>query len=1619
MASNNNFLSNLGDTLNQTFDTGNSKNASIDIASRGYTNTISPNDLGSFSSQFDQTANRSYTEEGAQRVDYYNYTPKQLEIMMQDPNITVLVKKRMFASLAENFRPDMMDSHEQLFYKTTKVLFQNKCNQISAYEKLSKIAQVSADIGRVDYHLLPIIFSLTDTITTLPGSLGVNGLQDSINGALSSFKSIVDRVREIYAMSQDNRYTTWIAGIPTNFQTSFGQGTGVMEFTNLTSISTNTTLDFASGTFSLNFSDPYKIMRITNLDIEQAISDSINKLYSNSFLQLGIDSLDQTISMQRQQLNQMRQLRGANPIIFSVNPDDYFGKIVTAIIDNIGFQINFDASSIGNIIGTNNIDPSALFGSDALGNDGMNANEVSLFNNIVSSLYSQVSLAMNTRRQAMADNQDQKKELNLIRKKMRLHYGGKFVIQPMDSVHIYISSKKKIDNKIMGGLQSSFSGLGFTQGLNNLTQDIKDTFAVNENYSLEKSVFVGSDFPNWLWQIMRSQIVSDKDGAHVFAGVVNSPELSYTASSGEYTLSVEGKDNADFFNYGVVNFKPSVDVFNGALYDPMTPFKLDFDSVTGVQDDQLELLDENKQLFNSAFLKDKNGLYAGLATNEDNYLRQDADRLKNNAVRRVFYDPDGMVYRWKEGIATLMFTGDSYPATSASSSAPAQTDDPFAGQDIMNVLSLLVSGEPYNFAIFYKAAVKYDNFKRDGGSNQDPSNSYFRGLKDQLKHRNQIYGNFVPFKQLTMDSASLVKILNNQINATAFDGQLQDLIQQRANFADQLSIFGVTNTTQPSPQTTLIQQKLNLLDQQIQSKINDINSTLNQAGNPPVSLIGNDISFDYDNSNLNANGDQTRLDDNTQRDLRRKLGFLTRRLSWKVRNNEDVNFFIVDDVYDKDYDIQAFKSIFTNPETFKSEYLTVKQKIDNIIGVIRGFEIFVNTQGHIEARNAKYNRIPSSVFYKMLRMKDEFGIQVFPQFIEDLSVNQLEGAYQQIETLEDEIRLFCLALGYVSDADCQSFINNFDKGSLGGVNSISGEVAGFIFVSDSNTGKITNTVSLTILSQPDILVSSINTALNTSNLQQQTNLNVFNTISVASFIQSVLPSNNSNNPTQFQAVSQILNQAGAQTRESMILSRLQGATASTFGLSQISSTQTSTVTSVNILQIANSISQRLSQRQSNIKTAVNALKTLQEGVTLFNGSGGPGNQSLGNALLNPTLNRTRNIPKVFEHMIEDESYDDLGPGSGSRYVIKNRDIISFNLRENRPPRTGVRVQGTLGSQFIQDSDLPPDLNIFQNGNAQTTAEAIDYDLWRMYGFSVSQDVSAPYLLDPETQCRPYAVALLSQSRKEIMEATITIVGNEYQQPGEVVYVEDLDMLFYVHNVHHEFSFGSSFTTTLRLTYGHNVGEYIPTFLDVIGKMLYKNTKEITNLAHKRQGNTFNQEHIATLVGDVTADDTSTDENTFDTLFSDSNRLAFQRILDYGGQVLNTPGATLEIRIYYNSDTQFSDPSTYATNLQSSVYQYIIGGSDLNSNMQPTTSLLTNPPKLSVFKSQISQLQVDSSQNGEFRSPSAEAIYYGRQIVLSSSQNSSDITLAQQDIDTAIYNYIVDCWVVFTNSGQGS
>jgi hypothetical protein len=1607
-------FNNLSSVINQQFQTGSNKLSTLDIQKNG--NTVPYGKLGDFANSFDQSAERSYTEEGMYRTDLFNPKVKLMEFWMQEPDVTILVKKRAFSSLAENYRTDLLNKDEQLFLRATKMLFQNKCNQIAAYERLTKIADIAQSAGGVDDYLFPALFASTDVLGEILD--------------LGELKTSVDRIRTIVSLSKDQQYTTWLTNVQSALKTNVGQGTGVIEFTTAFSLNTTTSVNFGSGKFDISFIDPYNIMRVTHNDIEQAIADATNPTFSNSMFQFGVNSLDSMIQTDKQTLNALRARRGANPIIFMVNPDTFLGKRVRAIIDNSGIEIQFDGSitnvdvdpaylapgnnptvrttldvisSNAEAIGTG-ADQSVFGVGSIAGDDGLSKAEEQIFDRIVSSLFNQLQLNQNASTITRAHNA----ETNGLRNKMRLHYGSKLMVQPMDVVHIFVNSKTKVDDKILGGLQDSLNAFNVLQTANKTLTNLQDSFNVDGD-SVEKSIFVGKDFPTALWVLMRNQLVRDTSGTQIFCGLVDHSSYSYD-SNGTFTVNVSGGDNSTYFGFGVVNIQPAQEVWNGSLYDPITPFDIKFDRATGFQKDTVpELLPENKQLFNSAFVKYKNGVYVGKKPSVNNFI-QDTERVQNTSVRKVFYDPDGMVYKWKEGIGTLVMFGNNYQDAPSNVSVAPLTKDPFAGQDIMNVLSLLITGEPYNFATFYKAASQFDNFGRDPMTGADPSVSYFRNLQSDIKKRNLLYGNFVPFKSLSVDTDTFKTVLNNQIRASGFDSELNDLLQQQADLTDRMTKLGNLNNSQRvATDTQNIAKSLADINVKISAKQTQISNELNQI-NQPMSIIGNDISLDYNPSlpSIDKNDLSGAKEANSQ--LRRRIRFLTRRLSWKVRANEDVNLFIVDDTYDKDYDIQSFvKDPNSNLDLFRSDYVTVDEKIKHIKELI-DLEVFADSQGHIQVRPPQYNKVPSSVFYRMLRLKNEFDIQLYPQFIEDLYVNQINSITDRISILEDEIRMYGVALAISTDAALASYLS----ASTGTVRGNTASLP-FSFISDEGTGSVSQVVLQDLSTTADPVDAAQTFANGLESLKSVTTQATINNILSVSTRSALL--NNLSKGLSGKGVSDIIASANTTTRQATINARLQAKTGQTFDLNQLFPNSAELlgrvrISDVDLLRILGEIADRISERQKLLKTATNAIKNAKEGLSLIQNKG-----QIGTKLLTPGLNGSSGIPEVLESIIEDESYDDYGPGSGKRFIIKDQYIKSMSIQESRPPFTAIEIQGRFGDNF--NYNLPQDLNGFQNsgGNALTTAVAVDYDMWRMYGNSAPQSITAPYLTNPETQCAPFAVAMLNKARKQIQTGTINLMGNEYMQPGEVVYLETQDMLYYVESVNHRFAYGKEFSTSLNVGYGHMPGEYIPTYLDVVGKILYKN-RDITNFVSVRGQSVNNEEHIGVITGSITGSLSASDSITSGT-FATENASVLRNILDTAENVFSVTDTNykpqLELRVYCASGTEFPEASTNATNIGFAIKDFLLGNNQMSvvANSREPSSLLRD------HADQITVLPVDSIKTEEFRSPSSQAYMMARRAASVASGSTVDRDSGNTNglVDYMLYQYVVDCWVYFDNGNN--
>lgn len=1588
--------------------------------------------LGDFGKNVDKSAQRTYLEEGVLRKDLFSQKSKQLEILMQEPQVTVLLKKKMFSSLANNNQLEYMSNDEKLYYKASKTLFKNKCEQISNYERLSKISKILEVDSSYTSQILPIIISIVEKISEEPLDVTSNLFSNKKPSGLSSLANVLEKVKTVLATSEPNKYTTWITKDFT--KTDYFDGTGSIEFTNVSSLNTNVSLSRTDSSFEI--SDPYKITYITEYDIERAIADATNSFNNKKIFNFSLNQTEALLNDLNSRLKKLRLARGVGQLSFHVNADTILSKRVRVINDRIGVEFLFEYDStkaLSNLL-TLNTDSSAvkitneylingLFEAEGLDtnpsenyiNDTFfkKESELSLLKKIISVLYTKIALEQNSKNSLQILN----KQTNYARNKMRFSFLGKNIIQSMDEVSIFISSKSKYDNKVLSGVKSSFSGLNTIQKFSSTIYDIKNQFqsiadpSSNLDLESEKAVFVGSDFPSRIWSFLRNLFISDKDGACCFSGVVRSAKLGY--SDGSYNVSVNVADKTYYLTQGKVNFNPGADNFNGAIFDPLTPFKTKFDEVnTNFKNEIPELLDENKAIIGDGaskkgLLKFKAGPGIGELATDTNIVSDVTINSRTGRKERYLYGPDGLVYNWKQGIGVYVAYGNSIDINDPNK-VGAQTGfkNPFAGQDVMNVISLLVTGTPYNFINYWKNIQSLEGFKKDFQTNQN--SSYFLTLANELKKSNSVFGNFVPFKNLVLDEQAYAKLLSTQFSIDSNIQELNDKLQRLTDIDSKLSIISSIDSKVNS--SSEIDARSKIATQQKEELIKDINSLKEQiyvsdSLTNELSIVGNDVIFDSDQFINQGDPNQSLRDKSVRRNLRRRLNYLTRRLAWAVRANEDKNLFIVDDTYDKDYDILAFeKSLKENMELYNNEFLDPYSKIESVTNLLN-LEFFADSQGHIRVRSPQYNKIPSSVFYRLTELKNQYGINIYPQFLDNLFTNQLDAIKDKIEVLEDQLRLACLFIGLNDDSEIGNFISNTSKDN-----------AYFNFLT-SESGSLINYDLIKTQTDPDVF-ETVGALVEQQNATS--NKSYFTPASRADVILKFLSPDERSKYQDLvidqarldQIALRILNKTGQKPDYKKYVDTIET------GYTKIQSR------SANLFTVTEDIAITLSERARTVKLFYEAIKNSVESKQIDN----PNVQA---GLLTPRTSMN-SIPEALDHLIEDESYDEYGPGSGSRYVIKNSQIISYSLGENDPEYTAVQVNGTIDETF--DVTAASDLtNAINSNQGLSSAFAIDYSLWRDYGLKQPSSINLPFLKEPQAQLAPYASMLLAKARKNILKGSVSLIGNEYYQVGDVVYFEEVGLLYYVTNVSHSFSYsGRSFTTSLTLEYGHVPGDYIPNVTDLIGKVYYSN-KDLADNINYRQVNSFNETNIGIIVYDEQAYSAiDLGEGQYKNKYADLNSKTIRDILNTVGyqfainNVKNSKiKASVELRIYY--DSNFGSPPEGLLNLREDVYQILSGMKKIPEDSS-FGKLDFSIDKEWIIKDDTVNINQSSEDP---RSPSNRAISMVRDMA----NSSNGIATEQQQIDDIfedafknsksnfdkvysgiaknLYKYIIDCFVKFT------
>lgn len=1322
----------------------------------------------------------TFVEDGAQNIpgiSLYDASwanlkqPTRRSIITQRPKATVFIKKRMFSTLRNNFDVRFMDESEKLFMRAVKNLFRRKCEEIAFYENLVSIERIfDNNTGFININEF-----LDNYLESFLSLLEVGfGLSQGVGGALEFLGQggfVNDLEEGLTAFFGESPILSTSAQIIKRLfrLREINKRSKSNMFT--TWIVDERSDDFAglgpgTGTIELNL--------ISSLNTSSSVLTGKGKCdltIQDPYRLLLINEGDIEIAL-RQALTERDGVSGAFDVTgtLQLKQAEALDRELNASRKARGVsEINFEF-----VFGTENEVQGIIAETTEVFNErtvsqisqeqALTAPEVVRALQIIGKMRSYKDLQRRGLDQFHIDSE----ELNAPRRRMRNEFLGHSIIQQMDAVHVFINGQTRDETPVYAG-KLDVSPAEFISSL----QQKNDTIS-SETIRKEWEVLGSPEIPYELYAAIRNPSFFRGDGVSTFAGLVTTVNFIYKADPGVFSVSVSASDNTEYLKLSRLLKSPSLSQPQGILEDPLTPFDLKTDAGSGLLTELPELSQDNKRRL--PFLRFNDGDQVGRKVGSQNSLFRDSIVIEDSREIAQFDDVPGLIYKWKDGIvsATLNVNALRTPSGKGSGLAELQNvfgvtvvNDPFANLDSADIVSILVTGRPHNYSSFLKSAVDSGTFTTDSSNN---SRFFFNYLFDFLDRQQQVAGNFVPAKPEVLDPRKAADAFRAKAQLSGTVRQLAILNRRKAELEDRRRAA-----------------ENDLFAEQIDDSLAQVNATISQL-NAQVEAVRARFP---DTIKLNIFGNSVHLDIENDEDIRginRRLSYRLKRKPEEVRYNQDKNFFIVSDQYDLDTDIQAFTLALKgsgpnlwsnkNPGSDYQNPLDICTRTANTID----FEFFADPDGNIQFRPPQYNRTPLSLLIRLVDANKGDRSALIPDFL--LSLFQTRLSLIENEILVRDLELLERLLLLNTDPFVFNLTLAIQRNATAGIYELKPQ-------------------TLRNLAFEDEVFSP----------SQQDNTLQLN----------LIDSDGSGNPTIQRAkqVIEVRNQIAELTGRARLErdpNDLEDQNAVIDEFKQFNGIFDENA-EANKQRIKDKIAQNVSGRQLLIKAYRGLVEqagdlTVQDDRTFYNEV----KRSLSSwaASLSGSSLTVPRLPKFLEGLIENDMQNDEGFRSGKRFVIYDDVIESMSLTIDAPAYNRVDVQGDVnlvGGELT--SSIP---QLFWAG-------ATDFDSWRQFGYRGTQEVHRADFSDPETQCAPYAVFKLLQQRRNIHRGTISVVGNEFYRPGDVVYVVNKSMLYYVEKVSHNLEFGSGrFVTLLTLTYGRTLGEYIPTPLDVIGKGVLSNKK---------------------------------------------------------------------------------------------------------------------------------------------------------------------------------------------------
>lgn len=1511
-----------------------------------------------------------FVEDGAKGVPAFSFfdssfanlkEPTRRKTITQKPKATVFIKKRMFSTLRNNFDSQFMDEDEKLFLRAAKVLLRRKCEEIAFYENLISLERLLDQNGflYVDPFLDDYVDNFFNILEIGFGIGEVYGLDSILNTIEANFTDAPDFftdskevIENLLKLREINRRSK------SNKFTTWIVDEGNYDYAGLGP---------GTGVIELNL-----ISQLSSTCTLKTGGGNCSLTIEDPYRLLLINEGDIEIAIReaKSTLGVRAALESAGNLLLKqaelLDRDINISRRSRGVSE-VNFELGLnDVAAKGIILNSGeSFDVNSIYSID--GEQAFTAIERAKAVQVLTAL----NAYQDEQTATLGNIRNENTGLNDLRSRMRKEFLGESIIQHMDSVHIFMNSDtREVTPNYTGSISESVNSL------QNTYNQLSDS-AIKEEWEVIGKGAVPFPF----YKAVRKPSTWRGDGVSVFNGLVNNVSFSYNASDGKFNISVKAEDNAKYLTISRFNTSPSLLQSEGILEDPLTPFDIKTNQGTGLLEEMPKLSQEN--LDRLPLLRFSDGPNVGDTIKDQKEMIVDQE-LQDTRELITFEHAPGLIYKWKEGVvsATLNVNSQRPPDGQGNSLQDLQSfygipvvKDPFSGLDSADILAILITGQPYNYTSFLKSSIDSGTFSPDTNNR-----FYFNFLFDFLERQRPVYGNFIPAKQEAIDPEKVIETFRIK---QKLDGQLKKFTQLEKRIAElqdiednikrlddnsdaQIAAGVVANSNNATnAKTRLIREQAKVIEE-----ITKLRDEANLSGMPEglqLNILGNQTHVDVNEDNLS--------------EFNKNFRYRLKRKPEQVRYNEDNNYFVVSDRYDYDTDIQAFTrelkatpaNLFSQQDSDYKVPLTICKSVADTIH----FELFANKDGNIVFRPPEYNKTPLSLMIKMLRLSDE-GTSIMPDFLRELFKSRLELTKEAIVDKDLKIAELMELGGFeISDFNIELVLNSEYVGT---------PIAG---------------VDLATLLNTDKLEEQAKNALNvdTSLLTQ------FLAFSATPLI-----------PTPEKLI-RIRNQIAARTGDLKLQRNANDKddlAEAQKDLDKVNINKNANAR-VNLVALRNQIVSEISQRQFLLNT-YSKMSDQDKSFKDFTSRDElpPATRDVYQDLLSMSLAISSDVfdipklPKFLKDLIENDLSNDEGWGSGKRFIINDDVILDMTLSINEPSFNRVDVTGNqdlVGGQMT--------------GKIQELfwAGAVDFDSWRKFGHRGHQSFTRADFSNPETQCAPYAVFKLLQERRKIHNGSITVIGNEFYEPGDVVYINAKNMLYYVEDVQHSFSFSDArFTTRLSLSYGHPLGEYIPTPLDVIGKGLLSNKRRIFGEVKSIRNSVPQTNHIVPLGTLFVQDYDKLDdkEEAFRKAFLRHNKKQLRNIIIRASSKINTLSedakGTIEVRTYYvrqkNNEEVEAKFESRANRIGQWVHDAITGKAvgDLLKNPDSTEIEALSPDNVSdvIVRDIANELKNEDKELRRF--PSAKAWSGSKSSNVYATVKGKDVSVPLNAIDVV---FIID------------